>query len=194
MTWIGKRKGGSRTRPNVGATRQVVDGQPQGLALRREAWVPASARTTGGERWFASLPLRRRGEAVRGNSGGRDGSPHARGQAEGEGGSRTRPYVGITERDVGGQPQGLPLWRRGAGYSRENGWGRAFTRGVPTEVGSDGERGEGRFQTCPLGVAEHDVDGQPQGLPLRREGGVPAFGDLCITIIPAPSQNPEVGI
>ena len=30
------------------------------------------------------------------------------------------PYVGITERDVGGQPQGLPLWRRGAGYSREN--------------------------------------------------------------------------
>ena len=33
-----------------------------------------------------------------------------------------------------------------------------------------------------------------EGLWGRKWGWVPAFGDLCITIIPAPSQNPEVGI
>ncbi len=94
------------------------------------AWVPACARTTGGERWFASCPyvgitehdvdgqpqglaLRRRGQAIRGKNGGRDGSPHPRGQGEGESGSRTRPYVGVAEQGVDGQPQGLALRRRG---------------------------------------------------------------------------------
>ena len=38
--------------------------------------------------------------------------------------------------------------------------------------------GNRRFASCPyVGVAEHDVGGQPQGLPLRREGWVPARED-----------------
>ena len=47
------------TCPYVGVAEHDVDGQPQGLALRREGWVPASARTTGGES--------RRGASLRGN-------------------------------------------------------------------------------------------------------------------------------
>ena len=47
-----------------------------------------------------------------------------------------------------------------AGSGREKRIGRAFTRGVPTKVGSDGERREGRFETCPCG----------EGVECRRRG------------------------
>ncbi len=39
--------------------------------------------------------------------------PRMREDKRGESGSRTRPYVGVAEQGVDGQPQGLPLRRRG---------------------------------------------------------------------------------
>ena len=130
---------------------------------------------------------------------GKDGSPHARGQREGEGGSRT--VVGVAERrrttrvaptkvgmGVGGvgkmgprmREQRVPAPLRGSCRTRRG----ATTRVAPTGgmgvggVGKMGPRmarttgGGGRFPNRPyVGVAEHDVGGQPQGLPAYEGRG-----------------------
>ena len=91
------------------------------------------------------------------------------GKRVGEGVHQGRPYGGrVRWRKGGGQVSNLPL---GSCRTRRR---RATTRVAPTEGGmgscirEDTGRG-GRFPNRRyVGVAEHDVDGQPQGLSLRR--------------------------
>ena len=60
--------------------------------------------------------------------------PRMREDKGGGGRIPNRRYVGVAEHDEDGQPQGLPLRRRGAGYSRE----KRREGGIPafTGVGS----------------------------------------------------------
>ena len=102
---------------------------------------------------------------------GRDGSPHARGQRRGKGGSRTAPTGGgvggndggrrrASTRDaptgegLGGMMEGRAVWSvaLAIGGGKDGGRGRAPTRDAPTGDGVGGnDGGTGGSRTAPTG-------------------------------------------
>ena len=145
----GQREGESGGRavpepPLRGVGRTAYNGRPQGSPLQGKdggvgegGWVPASARTTGGGVGGGRFPNRpyeglvaqhitgdHKGRPYRGRMAGwgkGDGSPHPRGQREGESGGRAvpePPLRGVGRTAYNGRPQGSPLrkeWEGGTG-------------------------------------------------------------------------------
>ena len=128
---------------------------------RREGWVPASARTTGGEGQPQGLPLR-----------GADGGGSSRtGSSVWTGGSRTVPT---------GRVGWMGMTGGGCGVC---GSAQVGTMAGEILCGNNGGRGG-----VPAYARTTGGEGQPQGLPLRRTDGVEVFERVrqCGRAVPEP--------
>ena len=180
--------------PLRGVGRTAYNGRPQGSPLRKDGGVGMAGWGTGdgsphsrgqreggvGGRAVPEPPLRGvgrtayngrpQGSPLQGRMAGwgkGNGSPHSRGQREGEsgggGGARfpNRPYEGLVAQHITGDHKGRPYGRNGRG------------RGMGPRMREDNGRGSrGRAVPEPplRGVGRTAYNGRPQGSPLRKDG------------------------
>ena len=163
-------------------------GRPQGSPLQEKdggvgegEWIPAFARTTGrGSRGGARFPNRPYeglvAQHITGDHKGRpygrrmagwgkgNGSPHSRGQREGESGGRAvpePPLRGVGRTAYNGRPQGSPLQGED-GRVGKGGWVPASARTTGGGVGG------GRFPNRPYeGLVAQHITGDHKGRPYR---------------------------